>query len=311
MPAAHYVQSIILGALGLVLRLLPRGMVAVAGKLFGRVMMLQRRRRRITESNVYHAFPESSKEWQGAVVHGSYENLGITLAELLVVPSLTSHSLMRLVSLSGLEEVKARAENGKGSILVSGHFGNWEYMAMAAGVHLGVPLTIVTHPQRNERVNETLNSYRAKFGNILVPMHDAARTLIRTVRNGGVAAFLVDQHAVPERDPWITFFGRTTPTYAAPAALALRLGVPMYFGVAIRHDDGTYHVNVQPVPMDGLDASEASVVELTRRHVMMLENAIREHPHLWSWQHRRWREPQPPSTAHDVNRNAQTTQTSS
>jgi KDO2-lipid IV(A) lauroyltransferase len=240
------------------------------------------------------------------VVRGSYENLGITLAELLAIPSVNAQQLKQLVQITGLDEVAERASRKQSSILVSGHVANWEYVAMAAGLVVGAPITIVTHPQRNTIVDGLLNSYRSKFGNILVPMHDAARALLGTIRQGGVVAFLVDQHAVPERDPWIEFFGRATPTYSAPAALALRFGVPMYFGVADRHEDGTYHVHVRPVPMADLGNDQASIIELTTRHVRMLEHAIRRNPRLWSWQHRRWRDPKPPTTAHDENRHANT-----
>lgn len=272
-------------------------------------MMLDRKRLRITRDNIDQAFPDADAGWKGAVVSGSYVNLGICLAELMILPSMSKEELLRRVRISGLDEVKSRLDQGLPTVLVSGHLGNWEWMAVAAGLILEHPLVIVTHPQRNAVLDALLNSYRTLHGNKLVSMHNAARSLVATMKEGGVVAFLADQHASAERDPWIAFFGRETPTYAAPAALALRMHAALYFGTAVRQDDGTYIVNVRQLPSDDLDDSPESIRQLTCRHVQALQDVVTEHPQLWSWQHRRWRSPKPPSTnAHDENRHATTTQ---
>lgn len=270
--------------------------------------MANKKRALITANNVARAFPHCTDEWKGAVARGAYENLGITMAELMLIPSISKQEMLAKVRISGLDTVRSQLDNGQGIVLVSGHMGNWEWMAIAAGLLLQSPLTIVTHPQRNAKLDAVLNTYRTRFGNVLTPMHQAAKTLVRTVKQGGVVAFLADQHANPEKDPWIEFFGTPTPTYAAPAALALRMQVPLHFGVSIRQEDSTYNVCVSQVHTADLDDSPASIVELTRRHVQMLEQEIRKHPQLWSWQHRRWRDNQITTlNAHDGNRYAKQT----
>jgi len=271
------------------------------GRRIGRLMKVDRKRLRITRTNVHNAFPDRSEHARQEIVDGAYENLGITLAELLAVPSLTQETLLDRMRIPNIEWVRERRQRGEASILLSGHFGNWEFLAMAAGVEIGGPVTIVAHPQKNAVVDRELNDYRMRFGNVIVPMHDAARALIKALTEGGTVAFLVDQHAHPERDPWIEFFGRQTPTYEAPAALALRFGVPIYHAFAVREADGRYTAPLAKLDMEGLGKDKASTIELTRRHVHVLEQAIIRHPHLWSWQHRRWRH-DPPHTTHDGNR---------
>jgi KDO2-lipid IV(A) lauroyltransferase len=272
------------------------------GQRLGRMMKADRRRLAITRTNVISAFPEKSATDVNQIITGAYENLGITLAELLAVPVLTPSLLLDRIQIPNIELVRDRHLKRLPSILISGHFGNWEYLAMAAGIEIGGTVTVVVHPQTNRIVDRELNSYRSKFGNVLVSMHDAARTIVRTLQNGGTIAFLVDQHAHPERDPWIPFFGRLTPTYAAPAALAIRYNVPIFHAYAQRLDDGTYIAPLAQLDMTGITRDEDGVVELTRRHVHALESVIIRHPHLWSWQHRRWRDYMPPSQHYDGNR---------
>jgi len=268
-------------------------------------MTLDRRRLAITRNNVGMALAERSATEREAIVKGAYENLGITLAELLAVPALSETDLLDRVEIPGIHMVQDRHQRGEASILLSAHFGNWEYLAMAAGIRIGGPVTIVAHPQKNAEADRELNAYRTRFGNVIVPMHDAARPLVQALTRGGTVAFLADQHAHPDRDPWIPFFGRPTPTYEAPAALALRFRVPIFYAFAERCADGRYTATLRQLPMDDLGTDRNAIIELTRRHVHVLEQAVMRLPHLWSWQHRRWRG-QPPSQAHDGNRHAST-----
>ncbi len=277
-------------ALGSLARSMPWSLRRALGTYIGRRMMgLSASRRRITEQNVELAFPSLPVHERNAIVGASYENLGVVLTELLSTPSLTQAALLDRVSIPGFDAVLARHAAGKPTIFLSAHYGNWEYLAMAAGLMLGTPISIVVHPQHNAAADRLLNTYRSKFGNVLIPMGDAARPLVKTLSNGGTVAFLVDQHGVPEKDPWIDFFGKATPTYEAPAALALRFNASIFYAFAERTEDGRYVAPIRELPMHDLSNDRQSIRELTRRHVAVLEEQIRRQPELWSWQHRRWR----------------------
>jgi KDO2-lipid IV(A) lauroyltransferase len=250
-------------------------------------------RRQITEQNVRTAFPEFSDRTCGDIVRRSYENLGIVLVELLALPKMSRQDLLAQVSMPGFEQVVDRHKQGLPTILLSAHYGNWEYLAIVAGLLLEAPISIVVHPQSNASANSILDSYRTMYGNKLLPMHAAARPLVKLLSGGGTAAFLVDQHGHPEKDPWVDFMGRPTPTYDAPAALALRFNAPIFCTFAERQDDGRYVARFEQLDMSDLDNTKEGIEELTRRHVRALETAIRRRPELWSWQHRRWRYEQP------------------
>ena len=283
-----------LRSLGLVSRLRSDiGRVRLGRTIGGAMMRIDARRRAITAANVAHAFPERSQAERDSIVRGSYDNLGITLAELLAFPSMSAEHIMRHMQIPGIEAVRERAERGLPNVLISGHYGNWELLALAGALHARTPFVIVAHPLKNRSADVLLNSYRTRFGNRIVPMHSAARELVRVLRDGGTVAFLADQHADGARDPWVNFFGRSTPTYEAPAALALKFNATMWYAFARRQDDGSYIAPLAAVPMDDLTSTRDDVRELTRRHVAILEDAIRESPTMWSWQHRRWRDETP------------------
>jgi len=264
------------------------------GVRLGRIMRgISAQRAGITASNIAMAYPELPAARQREILNESYENLGIVLAELLAIPSVQRDELAERVEIHGLETIRERQRKGLPNILLTAHYGNWEYGAMAAGIHLGAPISIVYHPQSNASADRILSGYRSKFGNVLIPMGSAARTMVKLLSSGGTIGVIVDQHGVAEKDPWITFMGRPTPTYEAPAALALRFNAPIYFSCCDRRDDGRYVVEFAEVPMSDLDNSRQGIIELTKRHVQMLEDAIRRRPGQWAWQHRRWRSDPP------------------
>lgn len=265
------------------------------GRFIGKVLqLLSSKRRAVTRHNIELGLPSLSPLDQVDVLNASYENLGIVLAELLAIPSVTAEDLQTKVEIRGFEPVLERQQSGLPSILLTAHYGNWEYGAMAAGIRLSAPIHIVYHPQSNEHADRILNGYRMKFGNILIPMGNAARSMVNLLSNGGTIGIIVDQHGIVGKDPWIHFMGRPTPTYEAPASLALRFGAPIFFTCCERRDDGSYLVEFTQVPMDDLQGDRSGVLELTRRHVALLEETILRRPGLWSWQHRRWRGEPPP-----------------
>jgi KDO2-lipid IV(A) lauroyltransferase len=284
----------VLLALGGMSRRLSWSQRQALGARLGRIMRgISAKRAGITAGNIAMAYPELPLERQREILNESYENLGIVLAELLAIPSVQREELADRVEIRGLEPILQRQHNGLPTILLTAHYGNWEYGAMAAGVHLGAPISIVYHPQSNASADRILSGYRSKFGNVLIPMGNAARTMVKLLTSGGTIGVIVDQHGVAEKDPWITFMGRPTPTYEAPAALALRFNAPIYFSCCDRRDDGRYVVEFSEVPMSDLDNSRQGVIELTKRHVRMLEDVIRRRPGQWAWQHRRWRKDPP------------------
>lgn len=290
----HRLTTYGLQVVGAVARALPWNGREILGRGIGRVLrLISSKRASITMSNIEMALSHLSRQQQLSIMSESYENLGIVLCELLAVPAVNRAELLRRVEIKGFEPVIQRQKDGLPTILLTAHYGNWEYGAMAAGAVLGAPISIVYHPQSNATADRIVNGYRTKFGNELIPMGNAARTMVRLLSSGGTIGIIVDQHGIPEKDPWITFMGRPTPTYEAPAALALKFNAPIFYTTCNRRADGTYVVEFSEIPMDDLSNDRSGVLELTKRHVRRLEETIHQRPGLWSWQHRRWRSDPP------------------
>ena len=246
-------------------------------------------RRRIAMENLRHAFPEKSEDERRAIVKGAFRNYGITLVELLWFPNLTDGILRKLITVRNPELLARGRDAGRGMVWLSGHFGNWELIALGVARLTGIPVSIIVQTQANKLIDRVINGHRCLFGNIVIPMGMPVRGIIKTLSEGGVIAIAPDQSG-PMEGPFVDFFGRRVATHQGPAVFALRMGAPMLIGFMIRKADGTYEATLEEVPTSDLTVpTEENIVELTRRHTAILERAIRLNPDHWLWMHRRWK----------------------
>lgn len=247
------------------------------------------RRRAVAIDNLRHAFPEKSDAELNKIARGAFRNYGIALIEFLWFPHLTDQILRKLVKPMNLELMQRGFAKGKGMVMLSGHFGNWELIALAMARLAGLPFTIIVQTQSNRLVDAVINRQRCMFGNKVIPMGISVREIIRTLQEGGIVAIAPDQSG-PIEGVFVDFFGRSVATHQGPAAFALRSGAPMQMGFIVRQTDGTYEVVLEEIPTSDLAGTkEENVVELTRRHTALLERYIRRYPDHWQWMHRRWK----------------------
>ena len=180
-------------------------------------------------------------------------------------------------------------KRGKGIVIISGHLTNWEFLAFTAGVHANLSFLLVAKSQKNPYIDSALTALRRRGGNTTVGMEQAARPLIQALQHNQPVALLIDQAADPKKDVRVPLFGRDAVVFEAPAALALRFHTPLVFAVPVRNADGTYSVTLTEIITDDLTSSKEDILELTKRHTTFLEQAIKEHPEQWTWQHNRWK----------------------
>lgn len=243
----------------------------------------------ITLDNIANAFPAMPQQERQGIATGAYANLGITLVELLSIPSLSDSDVRSMIAYGNLHLIEEAYAEGKGLILLSAHYGNWELLAYALPLYTSVPVSVIVQPQRNTSADTLLNSYRSRTGNRLIARHKAAREVIQLLSVGNAVALLADQSATADKDIFVQFFGRLAATYEAPAALSLKFDAPIVMGFAERREDGSYFVDLQRIPHEDLVYNREGIAKLTQRHVAALEEAVRKKPELWVWQHRRWK----------------------
>jgi KDO2-lipid IV(A) lauroyltransferase len=286
----HRIEYILFLGFGFIVRLLPVSALHHAAALLVDILYpLLKKRRNVAMQNLFNAYPEKPREELEKIARGSFKSVATALLELLWVPRFTVETLKRFIVIENPDFLLNTVASGKGCVLISAHFGNWELNALVTKSHLAVPCIAVEKVQSNPLIHKCIHEYRKKFGAIVLPMELSIREILKTLQAGGAVAMAVDQAAAKE-SVGAEFFGRVVPTFQGPAVFSLRTGAPILIGLAVRQADGTYRVMFHKVPSDDLDgASEKNIVELTQRHIKLTEQLIREHPEQWMWMHRRWK----------------------
>jgi KDO2-lipid IV(A) lauroyltransferase len=177
----------------------------------------------------------------------------------------------------------------KGVILLSAHFGNWEYVAASASLQVDLPFHVVVKPQRNPYVTNWLNKMRTKWNNKVISLGISIREIYKNLKEKNLIAMVADQRG-PYEGIRVNFFGIKTAVYSGTAALALKTKAPIIYGITVRQPDYSYNVVLEEISMENLPENEEDrIIELSQRHTSYLEKFIRQYPEQWLWMHKRWK----------------------
>lgn len=239
---------------------------------------------RRADRHIQYAMPELSDAERQTIVRDMWENMGRTMAETPHLKRLVPKNRMQI---SGLEHVEKAREHGKGAMIAGGHFANWEAGPIIAWHH-GFPLTTVYRPPNNPLIDPLLRyTRRVVTPNLLPKGPKAAVGIIKTLRQNGIVALLIDQkmnNGVP-----LQFFNRPAMTGLTAVQLALKNGSPLMVASCERHNGAYFTLTIsEPIKVpDDLD-TEAAAMYLMQQVNNHFEALIRKNPGQWLWLHRRW-----------------------
>ena len=276
------------------LALLPKRTVSRLGRRAARLLLrVLGRRRRILLENLARAFPEMSGAELRRIARESVENLGAASFEFLDVSRWSLADLRARVTYEGVANLEAARARGKGVILLSAHFGNWELGAMAAG-QVGEPIASVVRPIDNPRIEAAIVRRRTRFGNGVIAKREALREMLRAMRQNETVAILIDQNVLPQEAVFVPFFGRPAATTPSVALLQRKPGAAVVPVFTWPSGAGRYRlVFEKPILAEEFAAAEGGRAEqvrlLTARYAEVTEEAIRKQPGAWLWLHNRWK----------------------
>lgn len=278
------------GAFGLVARALPYSWALAWGRAAGRIALALGIRRGVVLDNLSRAYPEWGAAQVRDTARRTYETWGQVFVDLLRAPDLRqSRALERTFSsIEGMESVPDARADGRGVILLSAHFGVFELLG-AAVVARGDPVDFLVQTQSNPWVDRWLGDARKKLGVGVIRRGAETREVLRALAANRCVAFAADQDARGS-GVFVDFLGRPASTPVGPAALSLRTGAPIVMGFVVRGPDGRHEAHIEPpIRFEPTGDREQDVLDLTRRHVSLLEKWVRRHPEHWYWFHRRWK----------------------
>ena len=247
------------------------------------------RQRMIALHNLRQAFPEKTDGEILKIARGVYRTLGIVAAEFFDLPKFTSKNVREIVETEGVENCERALAKGKGVLLFSAHFGNWELEAAAVAL-LVKPAVVIYRPLDSPLLDSLVSRVRSASGNKPLPKENAMRAMIRTLHKNGMLGILIDQNTDWYEGVFVNYFGRPACTTSGLAHLALHSGAPVLPAYLIRLSEGRYRLVIEPA-LEIIDTGdrEADVIANTQRFTKVIEDVVRKYPEQWLWVHQRWK----------------------
>jgi KDO2-lipid IV(A) lauroyltransferase len=252
------------------------------------------RYRRVTLANLRRAFGDAwgDREIEHAA-RETFRNAGRTLLEFVRIPATSATELERLLRFEGLEHLDAALAGGRGALLITAHFGNWELMG-AGLVQNGYRINVIARTMEDAVMNRTINAIRARAGYRVFERAHALRPALECLRRNEVLALLIDQNALMSH-VWVDFFGWPAATHTGAAVIARRTGAALVPMFDHRLPDGTHVTRVQaPLHLVPTDDKEGDIRDMTARLTRIIEDEVRGDATQWLWLHNRWKhQPEP------------------
>jgi len=267
------------------LRLAPLPVANALAQAASRVLDIALPKLRKTASiNLTFAFPKLSEREKKALVNGVFRSIARMLVAIARFPTLNAHNISDWIYYEGLENYLDAKQQGNGVLVATAHLGNWELSAFAHAL-MTEPMHVMVRPLDNLLIDRLVEDRRILSGNRLIFKKDAARAVLKALKQNEAVGVLIDQNTSAAEGLFVNFFGRLACAGSGFIKLAHHSGAPVIPGFALWDEAQKRYVLrfYPPIPMTG------DVHADTQRVHAVLEQIIAEHPDQWLWIHRRWK----------------------
>src|SRR5215470_16882643 len=228
-----------------------------------------------------------------ALAQAHYAHLLKLAGEFLKFRWLSSEKKSALVRVENIDAFIAAFRKGKGVLVLTGHFGNWEVATIAG---------IANYPEVRGRFHFVRRAIKPRWLDALVTRRfedggfgvigkrGSLDRILDRLAAGDVIVFPFDQHAGPPDGIEVDFFGHPAWTFKSLAIIAMATGAPVMPATSWREPDGRHVLRFsEPIaPVESDDSNEAIRLN-TRAYNAALERLILARPEQWYWVHRRWK----------------------
>jgi phosphopantetheine--protein transferase-like protein len=266
--------------------------VPLVGKLIFHLLPI---RRRIVLSNLRRVFADVVSEAEiRRLAQAHYAHLGRLVVEFLTFSWLRAAQRTAMVRVENIEAILRAHARGKGVLVLTGHFGNWEVATVAGMAKFPQYKGLIHFLRRPLQPGwfDTLVTRRFRQAGLgTLPKKGALDAILERLGAGGVIVFVFDQYAAGSDGIAAEFFGHPAGTFRSLAILALGTGAPVIPAASWREPDGRHVLRFEEaLPLIECEDVNEAIRKNTRAYNAALERLVLRHPEQWFWVHRRWKE---------------------
>ena len=243
------------------------------------------RSKQLIEKNIQKAFPDINKNDLDKIVTNMWGNYGRILAEYIFLKEYRKPNSRKNFEIIGQEILDEIKKSKKPVIFISGHFNNFELMAM----HIeksGIDVAAIYRPLNNKFLNRIMERIRKKYicKNQIKKGFAGTRQLLSYFKKGHSIALMIDQRV--SQGIKSNFFKHDAYTTTIPAQFVKKFNckiVPIYIE---RTGNNNFKLTIS-APIEY--SKDYSIEDITLNLNHYLEKMILKNPTQWIWSHNRWK----------------------
>jgi len=256
----------------------------LGGKLFELIGPIFRSRQIIHE-NINRVFPDIDQKKLNKINSSMWNNYGRVFAEYIFMKNFRNGDLSKNIIIEGLEVLQKIKNNNKKVVFISGHFSNFELMAMQLD-KLDLKIAAIYRPLNNIFLNRIMERIRKKYicKNQIKKGIGGLKELIKLNKVGFSTALMIDQRV--SQGIKSNFFDKEAFTTTIPAQLTKKFNIPIVPIFIERQEALKFKMKVyEPINFSDNETIENITLQLNK----ILEEMILQSPEHWIWSHNRWK----------------------
>ncbi len=281
----YLIQFLIISLLLVLFKILGYRMASNFGGLIGTFFGQMFRSKKLIENNIKKSLTKINENETAEIIRAMWSNYGRILSDYVFIKNFRQSKLEKYLELEGKEIFEEIKKSGEPVVFISGHFNNFELMAMEIEKS-GVNVAAIYRPLNNIFLNKIMERIRKKY----ICKHQikkgisGIREILQFYKKGFSIALMIDQRV--SEGIKSNLFGRPALTTTIPAQLVKKFGckvVPIYIE---RNNKLNYRMKVnRPIKFDKNETIESITNQLNN----WLEKMILIKPNQWIWSHNRWK----------------------
>jgi Kdo2-lipid IVA lauroyltransferase/acyltransferase len=244
-------------------------------------------RKKVVQENLSNSFPGKSPVELKKLEKKIYQNLTDIILEGLKGFSMSNKQIIERFKFINIDIIDSLYDQKQSFIAVLGHYCNWEWGTISAGLQLKHEIVGFYKPLSNKYIDKYLKDKRSKSKTILSSIARTFQTFDDFKNTTAIFTMVADQSPGNiKRALWFNFLNQPTAWLHGPEKYAKLFNIPVYFINVQRIKRGFYEVKLIEIAKNPAEFPHSKITGL---FIKELEKVILEKPENWLWSHRRWK----------------------